>query len=822
MAQGTDTSTGGGTDTRTVSDGSEHPAGLRWHEQFEAWQFPIVASLLVIALVGWVASMPSVVDVALVVATVVALVPATWESLRQLIRRDATADVVAVLAMAGALVLGEWLAGAIIALMLTGGEALEARAVGRARSELTSLLERAPRRAHRRVDADSSDGASTDGSDERLVDISIDEVQVGDVLVVKVGEVVPVDGMLLSDHAVLDESALTGESVPAEATAGQIVRSGVVNAGGPMELRATASAQASTYAGIVRLVEQASTERAPFVRVADRFAGWFLVVTIVLAAGAWLVSGDPVRALAVLVVATPCPLILAAPAAIIGGVSAAARRGVIVKGGGALEALADGKIVLLDKTGTVTSGRPRVAAVHPVPGQDAAEVLRMAGSLDQVSVHPFAPAIVEAAHSRSVHHGTRGLSMPQAVTEDVGQGIRGSVDGHAVRVGQLDYCAQGASIPPDLRRVRRRAGIEGRSVVYVAVDDALTGAISLHDPVRPDTPRAIDALRRAGVLKVVMLTGDKTEIADLVGDAIGVDQVLAERTPEEKVEAVRTARTEGRTIMVGDGINDAPALALADSGVAMGARGATAASEAADVVLTSDRLDGLADAVRIARRTRRIAWQSALVGIGLSAVAMVFAALGYLTPVAGAIVQEVIDLAVLANALRALRFVATSRRRRAVDGGAVTKMFAEHRGVVDDLDELVIAAEHLETAEPHEAMATLERLRGLLTDRLLPHEVAEEEQVFPVFRQAFDEEDPTVPLVRAHREITRRVRMFERLVADIDPDAGPDPAEVFDLQRALFGLHAMLEFHFGLEDELYASLEPVRSTASARAEGEAS
>jgi heavy metal translocating P-type ATPase len=746
--------------------------------------------LLVLAGLAWLAELERARIAALVAATVVALVPAAWESGRQLIRRDATADVVAVLAMAGALVLGEWLAGAIIAVMLTGGEALEARAVGRARAELTSLLARAPRVAHR---------ARDDGS---LEDLPIEDVDVGDVLMVKVGEVVPVDGMLLSDHAVLDEAALTGESRPVEMHAGQLVSSGVVNAGGPMDLRATATSAASTYAGIVRLVEQAATERAPFVRVADRFAGVFLLVTIMLAGGAWLASGDPVRALAVLVVATPCPLILAAPAAIVGGVSASARRGIIVKGGSALESLASGEVVLLDKTGTVTSGRPRVAQVHPLPGWHANEILRLAGSLDQVSVHPFAPAIVEAAHVRG-----GALVLPSDVHEEVGQGIRGDVGGVAVRVGQLHYTLAGEPVPPDLRRVRRRGAIEGRSIVYVAVDGEPAGAIALHDPIRPDTPRAIQALRAAGINHILMVTGDRAEIADLVGDTIGVDRVLAERSPEEKLDAVHEAARLGRTIMVGDGINDAPALALADAGVAMGARGATAASEAADVVLTNDRLDGLADAVRIARRTRRIAWQSAVTGIALSAVAMVFAALGYLTPVAGAIVQEVIDLAVILNALRALRV--PGERLRAGPGGAPVPLSSGHAGLQAGLEDMGIVAEQLDRIEGPAGLEALRRVRAFLVDELLPHELEEERTIYPRLRIALDGEDPTVPLVRTHREIIRRIRLFSRLVDEID-EAGPDTDEVLDLQRSLFGLQAVLELHLPIEDELYGYLaEPV-------------
>jgi heavy metal translocating P-type ATPase len=641
-------------DIDTAQDAPPEPSGVPEErhglgERIERWLFPTTFGLIFLGGIGWLADLHTLTDASFVIATVVALIPATIESVKQLIHRDATADVVAVLAMLGALLLGEWFAGAIIAVMLTGGEALEARAVGRARAELTSLLGRSPRVAHRRTEGGG------------LEDLPVEGIEAGDEVLVKVGEVVPVDGMLVSDHAVLDESALTGESRPVEAHAGPTGAERCGQRRRPLDLRAAAPAAESTYAGIVRLVEQAATERAPFVRVADRFAGGFLLVTLVLAGGAWAVSGDPVRALAVLVVATPCPLILAAPAAIVGGVSAAAKRGIIVKGGGALEALAGGDVVLFDKTGTITRGQPRVAEVHPLPDSDADTVLRLAGSLDQMSVHPFAPAIVEAAHAR-----VGDLDVPTDVTEDVGQGIRGRVGDIEVRIGQLGYVTRtdGSALPADVRRIRRRGALEGRSLVYVAADDQVIGALALHDPVRPEAPRSIGALRKAGIAHILMVTGDRADIADLVGDTVGIDRVLADRSPDEKVDAVREAARYGRTIMVGDGINDAPALALADAGVAMGARGATAASEAADVVLTSDRLEGVAEAVTIAKRTRRIAWESAVVGIGLSAIAMVFAALGYLTPVAGALLQEGIDLLVLANALRALRWRKRIPRRQ--------------------------------------------------------------------------------------------------------------------------------------------------------------
>jgi heavy metal translocating P-type ATPase len=761
---------------------------------FERARLPTVAALGALGGLVWLAGQEVVSAALFAAATLVALVPATWASVRSLWRREATVDVIAALAMAGALVLGEWLAGAIIALMLTGGEALETRAAGRARRELTTLLARAPRTAHRL------------GPDGAIAEVAVDEVILGDRLLVKGGEVVPTDGLLLSSHAILDESALTGEAAPVTAGAGAVLRSGVLNAGGLLELRVTAPASASTYAGILRLVERAATERAPFVRLADRAAGLFVVATLVLSAAAWVVSGDPIRALAVLVVATPCPLILAAPAAIVGGLSVAARHGIIVKGGAALESLARGEVVLLDKTGTITTGRPSIAEVHVVDDLDVAELLRLAASLEQVSVHPFAPVIVASAVSRGLE-----LAVPADVEEELGSGIAGTVDGRKVRIGLLSFVADGAARPAALRRMRRRAVLEGASTVTIGVDGHIVGGLVLRDRIRADTPGALRDLRAAGIRDVLMVTGDRAEVADLVGEAVGVDRVLAERAPDEKVEAVREAAALGHTIMVGDGINDAPALALADVGVAMGARGATAASEAADVVLTADRLGGLADAVRIARRTRAIAWQSVLVGMGLSMVAMVVAAAGYLTPVAGALLQEGIDLAVILNALRAVRTPGRWQRARRPVAVVPERVLADHRQLTPVVAELATLAEQLEHLPAAPALTEVRRLEAFLRDELLPHEIEEEERVYPLVADVTPGEDPTGPLRRSHREIARLIRLYTRLVDDL-PDEGPDREDVLDLQRSLWGLHAVLDLHLLLEDELYSGLTTSAST----------
>ncbi|MGN6108313.1 MAG: heavy metal translocating P-type ATPase, partial [Kofleriaceae bacterium] len=741
------------------------------------------------------------------VTTAIVLVPTAVEVVRGLLRRQSGVDVIAVLTMVGALVLGEYLAGAIIAVMLTGGSALERFAVARARRELRALLERAPRIAHRRVGED-------------IEDIGVADVAVGDVLVIKPGEVVPADGVLWAGTAVLDESALTGEARPVQLETGAPVRSGGTSAGGPFEVRITASAADSTYAGIIRLVRAAESSKAPFVRLADRYALGFVVVTLVTAAAAWIAAANPVRGLAVLVVATPCPLILAAPAAIIAGVSRAARHGIIVKGGGPLEALARTTVVLLDKTGTVTSGRPEVVSVEAFGAWSSDEILRGAASVEQVSVHPYAPPILAEARGRDLV-----LVFPAEVHEQMGTGIAGTVDGHRVEVGQLAYVAPGAPRTAALRSVEVRTAVEGSASVFVSIDGRLAGAILLQDPIRAEAPRTLRALRRAGVQRIHMVTGDHPDVADLVGDALGIDRVFSERTPAEKVDVVSGVRGEGVVAMVGDGTNDAPALARADVGVAMGARGATAASEAADVVLTVDRLEGLVRALQIAQRTRRIALESVLVGMGLSVVAMGFAAAGYLAPVTGAVLQEGIDLLVIANALRALGEGGLRARTTPATQALAQQLGAAHRALRPIVGELATLAARLDALPPAEARAQLVQLRDQLDQQLLPHERAEQQTAYPVVGQLLGHEDSTGPLVETHHEIHRLVRLYGRLVGQLPPD-GPGPEDLRDLRRALYGLHAILSLHFAQEDELYSLLEaeqpaPTRARAPAPSRGRA-
>jgi heavy metal translocating P-type ATPase len=587
---------------------------------------------VVVGLASWSLGVHRTADALWALTTALLLVPLTLSVVRSVLHGDVGVDAIALVSMAGALALGEYLAGAVVALMLAGGNALEERANRRAARELTALVERAPRGALVRRGA-------------QLVEVPTDDVVVGDRVVVRPGEVVPVDGMVESEEAIVDESALTGEPLPVTIRRGGQVRSGTMCAGTVFEVSALRPAAESTYAALVRLVEAAGSERAPFVRIADRYAAIFLPVTATVAAVAWAASGDPVRALAVFVVATPCPLILAAPIALMSGISRCARAGVVVKGAATVERLGRARSVLLDKTGTVTLGRPKLDRVIPLDGVGADETLRVAASIDRLSSHPLAKALVAGAEAKGLE-----LEVPTDVVEAFGRGIEGRVSRHHVVVGSRRWLAE-HEIDVQLPRE-----VDGDAKVLVGVDGVAAGVVLIGDRLRIDADRLVPRLREAGIRHVAMVTGDRASVALGVGEALGVDRVYADQTPEQKLDVVRAlqARPELRTIvMVGDGINDAPALSLADVGVAMGSGGATVSSETADAVVLLDRVDRVADAVSFSRRALAIARQSVLIGIGASLVAMGFAALGLLPPVAGAILQEGIDVGVILNALRA-------------------------------------------------------------------------------------------------------------------------------------------------------------------------
>jgi len=477
----------------------------------------------------------------------------------------------------------------------------------------------------------------------------VNDVVVSDLLLVGTGEIVPVDGRLRCT-ATLDESALTGEPLPLERLSGDDVRSGVVNAGKPISLVATALATESTYAGVVRLVQQAQASSAPFVRTADRFAILFVPLTLILAGASWALSGDPVRAVAVLVVTTPCPLLLAAPIAIMSGLSRAAHIGVVIKGGSALERLAGGQVMLFDKTGTLTQGHPVLADVVTAGGViDADEVLRLAASLDQVSAHVLAGAIVTGGTGRGL-----ALELPEDDQEVHGYGLAGTVGTHRVRLGKASWIV-GDVAPPWVRQARRRADLDGSLTVFVSVDDEPAGAFFLEDRIRPDSPRMVRALRVAGITRVVLVTGDRADIADMVGRIVGVDAVLADCDPADKLAAIKRESAHGPTIMVGDGINDAPALAMADVGIAM-ASGTGVAMAAADITLVHGDIEAVSLAIALSRATLRNIRQNLGWAFGYNLILVPLAVLAIVPPVAAALAMAFSSVSVVLNALRLRRF----------------------------------------------------------------------------------------------------------------------------------------------------------------------
>ncbi|UHC16955.1 heavy metal translocating P-type ATPase [Methylobacterium currus] len=591
---------------------------------------------------------PGAATLAWSLATLAVLAVLLVQVATSLARGDVGLDLVALLSMGGALVLSQPLAGAVIALMYAGGQSLEAYAAGRASRTMTALIARQPRTALRE-----------EGEGARVQEVPLAALAPGDRILVRAGDVLPVDGRVAAGRAVLDLSSLTGESLPTVFEANAAVLSGSLNVGQAFTLLADRRAAESTYAGIVRLVEAARTAKAPMARLADRYGLVFLAATLLLAGGAWAVSGDALRALAVLVVATPCPLILAVPVALVSGLSRAAGTGVLVKGGGALEALAKVEVLVVDKTGTLTHGRAHLTSVAPVGAIAERDALRLAASLDQASGHPIARALVEEAQARGL-----ALAPPLEVREAPGDGVTGLVEGRRVNVGGPRLMRQqGIDFPLPGPAADGQGGAS--ATVLVAVDGSPAAILRFADPLRHDGGAILAELRACGIARVVLATGDRREVAEALTAGLPIDAVAADLDPADKTKIVVEERLRGPVMMVGDGINDAPALAAADLGVALGARGAAAAAEAADVVLLVDSLAPLPGAIRIARRSRAIALQSVLVGLGLSLAGMIAAALGALSPLQGALAQEAIDVAVILNAMRALTGPTVSRRAAA-------------------------------------------------------------------------------------------------------------------------------------------------------------
>ena len=691
-------------------------------------------------------------------------------------------DMIALASILGALALDEAAAAAVIALMVAGGEALEAWAEGRAQGALTELLARAPRGAARIHNGE-------------ITEITLDAIAPGDLLLVRPGETVPADGLLEDAGATLDESMLTGEPLPVSLQQGARLRSGGVNAGGAFRLRASAGAAGSTYAAIIRLTQAAAQSRAPLVRLADRWAIGFILLTALLAGAAWAITGDPRRALAVLVVATPCPLILAAPIALVAGIGRAARRGIVVKGGAALERLARIRTVIFDKTGTLTPGRPRLAGIEadPALGRDAA--LRLAAALAQASTHPVSVALVAAARARGFD-----LPVPESVEETPGGGLSGLVYGKALTLGSEGFLL-GREMGPENGLFAAALVSAAGSVAWLAVEGRAAAAFIMADGLREEAPRAVRALRQMGIERIVMVTGDRAAAATPIAAALRLDAMLADRDPAGKLTALKAER--GPVAMVGDGVNDAPVLAAADVGIAMGAHGTAAAAEAGDVVLLADRLDRTAEAIAIARRARRIALQAILLGMGLSLIAMVAAALGWLSPLAGALLQEGIDVAAILYALRALLPGNDGAAARLTHEAGLSDRVAEHAGLRDLAEALRGAGENLDDRPAQ--LAALRALERRLRDELLPHQAAEESALYPEAAARLGGQDPLGVLLRMHTEIEALAERFSALLPLAEAPGGF--AEVAPaIRRTLFALEALLALHLTAEEEALAGL----------------
>jgi heavy metal translocating P-type ATPase len=596
-------------------------------------RYPIVATAAAGLVAGAVArfafSAPRIADGLWLVALVLGGAPLVGQTLRGLARGRFAADVVAMLAIVTAVLLGQYFAGVVIVLMQSGGEALESYAMGRASSSLEALLARAPKTGHR-----------VRREDGHVIEVPVAEIRVGDELLIRPGDLVPVDGDVVKGSSAVDQAALTGEPLPIRAEPGTVLMSGSVNLEGPLHLVASRPAEQSQYQQIVRLVERARQEKPPLQRLADRFAVWFTPATLVICGMAWLITGSATSVLAVLVVATPCPLILATPVAVIAAISRAAERGIIVKTGAAIEQIGLARAVVFDKTGTLTLGRPTVASVRALDGVPEGEVLRLAAAVEQLSGHHLGRAIAEAGRERFPR-----LPGAEGFQEVPGRGVSARVDGHRVDVGSAGYLTgRGVSVPGAAVQV---------TTAFVAIDGRLAGAVAYADRLRHQVPALMQRLVVLGITETVMLTGDQQASAEVIAAQAGIRTVRANLLPSDKVAVIRELEAHvGPVLMVGDGINDAPALATATVGVAMGAHGTAVSAEAADIVLMVDDISRVGDAVAISQRMRRIALQSIGVGLGVSLGLMVVASFGLLAPAVGALLQEALDAAVILNALR--------------------------------------------------------------------------------------------------------------------------------------------------------------------------
>lgn len=598
---------------------------LRQYKLFSAALLSIIVALA-LELSGW----HTIAHWLLGIIAVGETFPLLWDMWQDVRSGKYGIDILAATAIIVSVVLGQYWAAIVVVVMLTGGEALEDFAEHRAKSELDALLKHAPHIAH----------VIRKG---KTLDVKVQELHVGDKILIKPGELVPVDAIVIEGSSSFDESSLTGESLPQDKQIKDQLLSGSINLDGAVTAKAIASAADSQYQQIIKLVRGAAASQAPFVRLADRYSLPFTFMAYALAAGVWALSGQAIRFLEVIIVATPCPLLLAAPIALISGMARASKYGIIVKTGSALERLAEAKSIAFDKTGTLTSGHLSVEAVTAFGSFKKDEILGLAASLEQNSNHVVAHAIVAAAVSQRIK-----LNKTKHITEISGRGLRATLRGQEILIGRLGLLEEhSVKLPAKFKR----SAID-QTAVYVALGGELAGVITLKDEVRPEAKATLERLRELGLREMLMVTGDNQATAQLIAKQLGITHVHAEMLPADKLRILDEAKNRP-LVFVGDGVNDAPILTGADIGIALGARGSTAASESADMVIMLDDLSRVASSVEIAKRTFKIARQSILAGIGLSVVLMIVFATGKFPPLAGAVLQEVVDVVVIFNALRA-------------------------------------------------------------------------------------------------------------------------------------------------------------------------
>ena len=608
------------------------------------WQWKLLSLAvvaLIIASVTYLSGFHTAANIILAIVSLIEVIPLLWDMWKDIRTGSYGIDILAATAIVASVLLKQYWAAIVVVIMLTGGESLEDYADKRALSELSSLLSKAPTIAHLL-------------KNNKQIDVKANQLKVGDKFIVKPGETVPTDGIVINGNSSFDESSLTGESVPAFKELNDSLLSGSINIESPVTVKATAIANDSQYQQIVRLVESAAASKAPFVRLADRYSIPFTLLAYLIAGSVWAISGQPIRFLEVIIVATPCPLLLAAPIALIPGMSRSSKYGIIVKTGSALEKLAEAKTIAFDKTGTLTSAQLTINKIQTYNGFEENDVLTYAASLEQFSNHVIAKVISEKAKKDKIK-----LSKVKAVEEITGRGLKANLKSKKLVVGRLRLLEeQGIELPVKVKSMKHT-----NTVVFVGLDDQLVGYISLKDTIRNETKNTLRELKKQGIDNLLLITGDNEQVAKTVAKELGINSVVADALPGDKLKAIEKIK-ERPVVFVGDGVNDAPVLTAADVGIALGARGSTAASESADMVIMLDDLGRVAAAYKIAKHTFKIARQSILYGIGLSFILMIVFASGMFPPIYGAVLQEVVDVVVIFNALRAHSFKLSASEAR--------------------------------------------------------------------------------------------------------------------------------------------------------------